>query len=238
MPSFRQVLAGIADAWADAARPTWRSRAVTSPTAIEQAIVGSRADADVRRDRRRRIRRRCVARSTSAGAGSAARRSSRSRWCWSGCLRQRVRGRSRARCEMVDVTLDRMAAGGMHDQVGGGFARYSTDRAWHVPHFEKMLSDNAQLLQLYTDAWLVTARRAIPRRGSPNGGLSAPRDAAARAGASPPRRTRTAKASRGSSSCGAGSELVAAVGEPVAEAFGACPEGNWEGTNVLWIRRH
>ena len=44
----------------------------------------------------------------------------------------------------------------MYDQVGGGFARYSTDATWHVPHFEKMLYDNAQLAQLYTRAWLVT----------------------------------------------------------------------------------
>ena len=57
-------------------------------------------------------------------------------------LRQHVRGTSGA-LEMATRTLDRMASGGMHDQVGGGFARYSTDARWHVPHFEKMLTDNA-----------------------------------------------------------------------------------------------
>ena len=46
----------------------------------------------------------------------------------------------------------RMAAGGIHDQLGGGFARYSVDAQWLVPHFEKMLYDNAQLVQLYLDA--------------------------------------------------------------------------------------
>ncbi|HYG36340.1 MAG TPA: thioredoxin domain-containing protein [Clostridia bacterium] len=58
--------------------------------------------------------------------------------------------------QMVLHTCDRMAAGGIHDQLGGGFARYSVDAQWLVPHFEKMLYDNAQLIQLYLDAYLVS----------------------------------------------------------------------------------
>jgi hypothetical protein len=57
---------------------------------------------------------------------------------------------------MAQVTLDRMAAGGMYDQLGGGFARYSVDREWVVPHFEKMLYDNAQLLRTYARSWQLT----------------------------------------------------------------------------------
>ena len=57
---------------------------------------------------------------------------------------------------MVLNTCDHMAAGGIHDQLGGGFARYSVDARWLVPHFEKMLYDNAQLAQLYLDAYLVS----------------------------------------------------------------------------------
>ena len=57
---------------------------------------------------------------------------------------------------MVLHTCDKMAAGGIHDQLGGGFARYSVDAHWLVPHFEKMLYDNAQLTQLYLDAYLVS----------------------------------------------------------------------------------
>ena len=53
---------------------------------------------------------------------------------------------------MLDRTLDAMAAGGMNDQVGGGFFRYSTDREWRVPHFEKMLEDNAALMAVYAEA--------------------------------------------------------------------------------------
>ncbi len=58
--------------------------------------------------------------------------------------------------QMVLHTCNRMAAGGIHDQLGGGFARYSVDAEWLVPHFEKMLYDNAQLAQLYLDAFLVS----------------------------------------------------------------------------------
>jgi uncharacterized protein len=53
-------------------------------------------------------------------------------------------------------TLDNMALGGIYDHIGGGFSRYSTDENWHVPHFEKMLYDNAQLVSLYTHAWQLT----------------------------------------------------------------------------------
>ncbi|VAW67137.1 Uncharacterized protein YyaL [hydrothermal vent metagenome] len=58
--------------------------------------------------------------------------------------------------EILTFTLDKMALGGFQDQIGGGFFRYSTDEFWMIPHFEKMLYDNAQLLKIYTQAFLVT----------------------------------------------------------------------------------
>jgi uncharacterized protein len=61
-----------------------------------------------------------------------------------------------AAAKMVLHTCDKMAAGGIHDQLGGGFARYAVDAEWLVPHFEKMLYDNAQLAQFYLDAFLVS----------------------------------------------------------------------------------
>src|SRR3546814_10732355 len=57
---------------------------------------------------------------------------------------------------MVEVTLDAMASGGMYDHLGGGFARYSVDRQWVVPHFEKMLYDQSGLLRLYLPGHQVT----------------------------------------------------------------------------------
>lgn len=61
-------------------------------------------------------------------------------------------------CNMVDLTLEKMACGGIYDQAGGGFARYSTDSNWKVPHFEKMLYDNAQLIAVYSKAWMRTGK--------------------------------------------------------------------------------
>jgi uncharacterized protein YyaL (SSP411 family) len=58
--------------------------------------------------------------------------------------------------DMALFTLRKMAAGGMHDHIGGGFHRYSVDRSWHVPHFEKMLYDQAQLAVAYLDAFQIT----------------------------------------------------------------------------------
>ena len=58
--------------------------------------------------------------------------------------------------DATTLTLDKMAAGGIYDQLGGGFARYSVDAEWFVPHFEKMLYDNSQLINLYANAYKVT----------------------------------------------------------------------------------
>ena len=66
------------------------------------------------------------------------------------------RTKDRATRNMLTRTLDAMAMGGMHDHVGGGFHRYSTDERWFLPHFEKMLYDNAQLIRAYTDGYLLT----------------------------------------------------------------------------------
>jgi hypothetical protein len=64
---------------------------------------------------------------------------------------------------MMELTLDKMAAGGMYDHLGGGFHRYSTDAAWLVPHFEKMLYDNALLARAYLEAYQVTGKEDYAR---------------------------------------------------------------------------
>ena len=73
-------------------------------------------------------------------------------------LRYYHQGYSTRALEMVEMTLEKMAYGGMYDQLGGGFHRYSTDAFWLVPHFEKMLYDNALLARLYLHAWQITGR--------------------------------------------------------------------------------
>ena len=74
-------------------------------------------------------------------------------------LRAWRRSRDAKVLHMVTVTLDRMADGGIHDQIGGGFARYSTDARWLVPHFEKMLYDNALLAHAYLEAFRATGQQ-------------------------------------------------------------------------------
>jgi uncharacterized protein YyaL (SSP411 family) len=71
-------------------------------------------------------------------------------------LRYGARYHDEEAARMVLFTCEKMAAGGIYDQIGGGFSRYSVDAQWLVPHFEKMLYDNAQLVQLYLDAYLIS----------------------------------------------------------------------------------
>jgi uncharacterized protein YyaL (SSP411 family) len=104
-------------------------------------------------------------------------------------LREHASTGDAAILKLVETTLDRMAEGGMYDQIGGGFSRYATDEKWLVPHFEKMLYDQALLVPVYVDAWRVTGkplyRRVVMetldfvRREltSPDGGLYASLDA-------------------------------------------------------------
>ncbi|HSW41077.1 MAG TPA: thioredoxin domain-containing protein [Patescibacteria group bacterium] len=77
-------------------------------------------------------------------------------------LRRAAAGDARA-LPIARRALDRMAAGGIFDQLAGGFARYATDAAWLVPHFEKMLYDNAQLARVYVHAWALTGEAAYLR---------------------------------------------------------------------------
>ncbi len=72
------------------------------------------------------------------------------------CLRHHLRTGKEAPLAMARLSLERMALGGIRDQIGGGFHRYSTDERWLVPHFEKMLCDNALLATAYVEGWLAT----------------------------------------------------------------------------------
>ncbi|QXE92720.1 thioredoxin domain-containing protein [Geomonas subterranea] len=78
-------------------------------------------------------------------------------------LRQYLRGGDRQMLSMAELTLERMAAGGIYDQAGGGFHRYATDTAWQVPHFEKMLYDNALLTVSYLEGYQATGRMEFAR---------------------------------------------------------------------------
>ena len=137
---------------------------------------------------------------------------------------------------MATATLERMAAGGIHDQLGGGFHRYATDAEWRVPHFEKMLYDNAQLAALYLEAFQATGREdfaAVARETldyvaremtSPEGGFYSATDADSAGG-------------EGAYFVWTAAEIDAAVGEEqgrlVRAFFDVAPEGSF----VLWRPR-
>lgn len=144
----------------------------------------------------------------------------------------------RGETEMTAHTLEAMASGGMYDQVGGGFARYSVDALWLVPHFEKMLYDNALLARAYLHGWQVTGNELFKRvceetldwalremRG-PEGGFHSALDA-------------DSEGVEGKFYVWELDALADALGDLAEEAipyFGATREGNFEGKNIL-IRR-
>ena len=79
------------------------------------------------------------------------------------CLRRYFTTGNSEAFQMATLTLEKMAEGGIYDQVGGGFYRYSTDTRWQIPHFEKMLYDNGPLLHLYADAWIASGNPLFAR---------------------------------------------------------------------------
>ncbi|MEX0989156.1 MAG: thioredoxin domain-containing protein [Actinomycetota bacterium] len=235
MPSFRRVLTGIAEAWTER-----RDELVAQGTSVVEAIGGANAltaDDDPLDER------------LLTDALATLHRTFDPDWGGFGgapkfpqpmtlelLLRRAATGNDEAR-RMATVTMDRMAAGGMYDQLGGGFARYSVDERWHVPHFEKMLYDNAQLARLYTSGWRLTADDAyrgvatatleflLREMQHAEGGFFSSQDA-------------DSEGVEGTFYVWTWDELVARTSETVAFTFGALPEGNWPeggpGANVLW----
>ena len=186
-PAFTQVLQALTDAWADRGDEVPRVAGDAARAPATQAVATGAGDEDVAELWSGAVIDAGAASSTSRPAASAERPSSRRRWCWSSCCasraaparRRRLAGCSTRRCEA-------MARGGIYDQLAGGFARYSVDRFWVVPHFEKMLYDNAQLLGVYA-GWGDRPRRDRVAEGiadfllgelrTPEGGFASALDA-------------------------------------------------------------
>jgi uncharacterized protein len=181
MPSFRQVMEAVVEAWntrrdqIEAAAPRTRnqlgavgriepSKEVLGEEILTEATARLRESADMR----------------NGGFGGAPKFPPASGLEF--LLRREV-------TDVVEVTLDAMAGGGIYDQVGGGFARYSVDDVWLVPHFEKMLYDNALLARTYLHGWQVlgheryrraceeTLQWALREMRGPEGGFQSALDA-------------------------------------------------------------
>jgi uncharacterized protein YyaL (SSP411 family) len=138
--------------------------------------------------------------------------------------------------EALCRTLDAMSSGGIYDHLGGGFARYSTDRYWLVPHFEKMLYDNALLVRAYAQAWQLTAAPRYRQVVEETVGylLSPPLRLPAGAWASA--EDADSEGEEGRYYVWSGSEIDQVAGPAAAEWYGATAGGNWEGKNILWRR--
>ncbi len=146
-------------------------------------------------------------------------------------------GHGRARTLLVP-TLGHMAAGGMYDHVGGGFARYSTDARWHVPHFEKMLYDNAQLARVYAGAYRLTGNARLRFVAEDTlAYLSRELHPAAAPAAFSSAQDADSEGVEGRFYVWTATELRAVLGtdaDAALQLFGATEEGNWEhGANVL-----
>ncbi len=156
-------------------------------------------------------------------------------------LRTWRRSRDAATLGMVTTTLDAMARGGIHDQVGGGFARYSTDATWLVPHFEKMLYDNALLAHAYLEAWRATGEDryrevvvstlgfVIRELETQDGGFASALDADSEGEEG--RFYVWTHAALGGVLGDAG--LEGAAIEALVRYWGVTPDGNWEGRTIL-----
>src|SRR5207237_169300 len=162
MPAFQRVLAAVADAFArrpaDVAETAAQVRdflhrpsvplavGELTPALLDEAAAGLAGDFDP----------------AHAGFGGAPKFPQP--MLVEVLLRHHLRTGQPAALEMALQTLRTMAAGGIYDQLGGGFHRYSVDERWLVPHFEKMLYDNALLARAYPDAWQLPHARGLRRR--------------------------------------------------------------------------
>jgi uncharacterized protein YyaL (SSP411 family) len=238
MPSFQRVLQGVADAWANrqdnVTKTTSSMRDLyatsterTRPTGALDEHLLSRAMSSL------------VQRYEPRFGGFDGAPKFPPTMTLDFLLRQWARTGEANALEMVTHTFRRMARGGIYDQVGGGFARYSVDAYWLVPHFEKMLYDNALLVRLGANLWQATrdadARRVTEETigwlaremTSPDGGFYSSLDA-------------DSEGHEGRYYVWDAGELDTLLGEDASllkAYWGVSTEGNFEGRNILFVPR-
>jgi uncharacterized protein YyaL (SSP411 family) len=238
MPSFRQVLEGVRQAWTTQRAEVEQAGARLVDAIVESQRIGAGGGAAAGLPPRGALE--------SAAAGVVA-AFDPVHGGWGRApkfpqpmtieflLRRHVAGGDPEPLEVALRSLSAMAAGGIHDQLGGGFHRYATDAAWLVPHFEQMLYDNAQLARVYAHAWALTGEPfllgtmtavldyVLRELTAPDGGFSASQDA-------------DTEGEEGGTFTWTAPEVREALGDGAAlfaAAYGVTDAGNWEGRTIL-----
>jgi uncharacterized protein len=237
MPSFRQVLEGVRRAWTtqraeveqagvrlvdtlvEGQRLTGpgESAGMPGPEVLEQATAGIASSFDA----------------VNGGWGRAPKFPQP--MTIEALLRRHVASGDPRPLAIARRSLEAMAAGGIHDQLGGGFHRYATDAVWLVPHFEQMLYDNAQLARVYVHAWALTGDAPflatatgtldylLRELATPDGGFAASQDA-------------DTEGEEGATFVWTAAEVREALGDASAlfeAGYGITEAGNWEGRTIL-----
>ncbi|UCG24384.1 MAG: thioredoxin domain-containing protein, partial [Chloroflexota bacterium] len=236
MPSFRQVLESVARAWKTRRAEIEDSAEQITGQLNRMAMAGTGAATvadDVLVRAKSNIERQFDA--TRGGFGQAPKFPQAMTIEF--LLRYHLKDKDSSALLMAERTLEAMARGGMYDQLGGGFARYSTDNEWLVPHFEKMLYDNALLSAAYLHAWRITGRPLYRRIVEETldwvmvemrhelGGFYSSLDA-------------DSEGIEGKFYVWDAKEIERALGDDAPlfkRYFGVTSQGNWEGNNILSV---
>ena len=237
-PGFRDLLVRIADVW-EKRRDEVAASAAGITRALESAVPGADSDGKAEVD------------AAVAGAVEYLRRGFDSRWGGFGSapkfppsgslallMRRYAATGDEGLLDMVHTTLEAMAHGGMYDQLGGGFHRYSVDEKWLVPHFEKMLYDNALLTLVYLEAYQLT-RRELYRRIATETLAYVRREMTAETGGFFSSQDADSEGVEGKFYVWSRHEIEAVLGGDDAAVFckvyGVTRRGNFEGENILHL---
>jgi uncharacterized protein len=237
LPSFRQVLDGVAGAW-QTRRAEVEASAANIAGHLGQMAVLTGQEGVLDQGLFKRALDGVFKRFDSADGGFGSAPKFPPSMTIEFLLRMHAARQDSMALHMAEHTLQKMAYGGMYDQLGGGFARYSTDDKWLVPHFEKMLYDNALLARVYLHAYQITGkplyRRIVEETldfvardlRHPQGGFYSSYDA-------------DSEGEEGKFYVWTVAEVRQALGdaaEPFMRFYDVTPGGNWEGRAILNVR--
>ncbi len=238
MPSFPRVLEAISDAYRNSRGDVLQTTEHLLQRMRQMSAVGQQGFEPLTEDVMRLAMRKAASDFDDRHGGFGLQPKFPQPMTYEFLLRHYLRTEDSDALHMVELTLQRMATGGIYDQIGGGFHRYSTDAFWLVPHFEKMLYDNALLVRLYLHAYQITGnpmyRRVVEETleyviremTSQEGGFYSAQDA-------------DSEGVEGKFFIWLPHEIEEALGDEDAEIicryYGVTPHGNFEGRNILRV---